>query len=607
MSRHFKAAYRQARFEAALLHEETLASFVAAIGLVPKSDNIDRIRIIVWDWLRGSDRKETQHLLDECQPPVRWATFEKQLSALKKHYDQQSCSLPTDHDYAALGLRKSATINSKSPYPRQLIFLVLKAGLIAVVALTGWRKSEYGFPIKAINQSLNDDKLDQYAFPWRYQVDWVVPKQHGEIRKLREVTFCTVVIAKRLHSLLGATGDQPCLYGYFPIKKTFSESGGPVSSAVQALWGHFVHHYSGFKQLDNWVSWQGFQRAVESGKSMTTAEQRELDQLLAQRSAEEWSNLSVDVNLKEAWRRAREEWPRVELFFASTNRKDKANWLASYRDSTLRSDWIDLLDEYLPDTTKEWLHSISREEIKSGQISRTVTNQLVSETLYPSPHAFRHMWAEAVYRRFDGDAGWMIRSQFKQISRTMWLAYIRDKDNRADHGRAKSQVISSLVHNYLRHQGKGYAGQLHTWLRRLFKITSVLSPQEQEQLAEHLATIEIENIKANPWGYCLLKRRTRHLAKCAEMGEPMRHNASPVLCLSCVHNLMQSGNVEWAVFHVAAHVEALNNPVVPAIFKVSSYELVKNVTRHVRTLNPEHEALPELQLALNTYKASRVV
>ena len=56
--------------------------------------------------------------------------------------------------------------------------------------------------------------------------------------------------------------------------------------------------------------------------------------------------------------------------------------------------------------------------------------RLVADCYYPTPHAFRHMWAEAVYRRFDGDIGWMIRSQFKHITRYMWGDYIRDKENR---------------------------------------------------------------------------------------------------------------------------------------------------------------------------------
>ena len=85
----------------------------------------------------------------------------------------------------------------------------------------------------------------------------------------------------------------------------------------------------------------------------------------------------------------------------------------------------------------------------------------------------------------------------------------------------------------------------------------------------------------------------------------MRHNASPDLCLGCIHNLMQADNVEWSILHIHTHVEALKNPVVPEVFKASSYELVKNVTRHVRTLNPNHEALPELNTVLNNYKLQR--
>jgi hypothetical protein len=68
---------------------------------------------------------------------------------------------------------------------------------------------------------------------------------------------------------------------------------------------------------------------------------------------------------------------------------------------------------------------------------------------------------------------------------------------------------------------------------------------------------------------------------------------------------MQSENVDWVLLHIYTHIEALKNPVVPDIFKVSSYELVKNSTRHVRTLNPKHEALPELQEVLDNYKAAR--
>jgi hypothetical protein len=604
VTHHFKEAYQQARFEAAFLQDETVTSFVRACGLQPSSENTDRMRVILWDWLRRKDKAETQRLLNEGQE-VPWAVFEQQFGVFKRHSAQQNCLVPSGEDYKAFGLVEGGIRSSSSSYPRLLINLVAKAGLTAMVALTGWRRSEFGFPRSAIMRTRNDDKLDQHAFPWRYQVDWYVYKTSGKVRQLREISFSSFLIAEQMQSLLDATDEQPCLYAVKKNKKDPSDSMQQVQHGVRALWGHFVNHYSGFKQLDDWTTWQALQATRDSGNPFTKVEQQEFERLLAQRSAEQWSDLSINTNLKEAWRRARREWPRLELFFSGSTTKDKKDWLVQYCDGTLRPDWQALLDAYLPDNTKEWIFSLPKEELRSNRVPRTVMNNLIEGTLYPSPHAFRHMWAEAVYRRFDGDAGWMIRSQFKHISRAMWLAYVRDKDNRLGHEKAKTQVISSLVHNYLRHQGEGYAGQLHTWLRRLFKITSVLSPEEQEKLANHLATVEIENIKSNPWGYCLLKRRTRSKAKCAEMGEPMRHNASPDLCLGCIHNLMQTENVEWALFHVATHVEALRNPVVPAIFKASSYDLVKNVTRHVRTLNPQHEALAELQGVLDDYKTSR--
>lgn len=127
------------------------------------------------------------------------------------------------------------------------------------------------------------------------------------------------------------------------------------------------------------------------------------------------------------------------------------------------------------------------------EIGRVLSAEILADALYPSPHAFRHMWAESVYRRFDGDAGWMIRSQFKHISQTMWLAYIRDKDNRFEHQRVKLVVIHSLVANFLRHKGEGYTGRMTTLLRRLSQKTKVLTADEQKELAATLATQEIEN------------------------------------------------------------------------------------------------------------------
>lgn len=605
-SSYFESAYRQARLEAALLQSKTLENFVIACGLESSSENIDRMRIVLWDWVRHKNKTETQSLLNQYQN-ISWAVFENQLNELEKYYDDQLFPIPSRDEYQVIGLIKGDVRDAMSSYSLQLRYFVEKAGLTAMAALTGWRRSELGFPLLAIKRTRNNDKLDQYAFPWRYQVDWYVYKTSGKVRQLREISFNTFLIAERMQSLVNGTDEEPCLYAVTRKNINPYDPGTSFDKGVRRLWGHFVNHYEGFKKMDDWSAWQALQEARRTGESLTQVDQQELDRLLTQRSAEQWTQLSIDTNLKEAWRRAREEWPRIEMFLMGSNTIDKKNWLACYRNGTLRSDWHALLDTYLLSNTKNWINSLSQDELKSGYATKGVMNQLIEGTLRPSPHAFRHMWAEAVYRRFDGDAGWMIRSQFKHISQTMWLAYIRDKDNRVVHEKAKTAVISSLVRNYLKNKGKGYAGQMHIWLRRLFNKTSVVMPEEQERLAKHIATIEIENIKASPWGYCLLKRRTKSHAKCAEMGEPMPHNASPDLCLGCIHSLMQTENVEWTLFHVASHVGVLKNPIVPAGLKVASYKLVKNVARQVSAFNPQHEALTELQEVLGEYEASRIL
>lgn len=604
VTNYYQSAYQQARFEYILLKDSTINQFITACGLQESPENIDRMRVILWDWMRRKDKQETQALLKECQPPVSWGMFQQQLTALQNQSNQEPCPLPKEKTYKALGLTANDHLTPYSIYPRQLIRLVASAGMISMVALTGWRKSELGFPRSAIKRSMNSDKLDQYAFPWRYQVDWHVYKTSGKVRQMREISFSTFLIAEKLQLLFNIPDDQPCLYEVIKTKVDPFKSENPVQRQVTNLWRHFVYNYAGFKQLDDWTAFQQLQVKRNEGLSLTHAEQQKLSTLLNQKSEDEWINLQIDNSLKEAWRRTRDEWPRLEFFFWRSTNECKKDWLVHYQNRTLRPDWIILLDKHLSEETKDWVQSLPEEELRLKTATKSVMKNLIENTLYPSSHAFRHMWAEAVYRRFDGDAGWMIRSQFKHISRAMWLAYIRDKDNRFSHQRAKTQVISSLVQNYFKNKGEGYSGQLHSWLRRLFKKTAILTPQEQILYAEKLATVEFQDLKANPWGYCLLKRRTRNKAKCAEMGEPMRHNASPDLCLGCAHNLMQSENVEWSIFHASSHMEALKNPIVPAVFKKPSYKLIKNVTKQVEKMNSQHEALPELIEVLDIYKVS---
>ncbi|MFP3339577.1 hypothetical protein R0J91_16485, partial [Micrococcus sp. SIMBA_131] len=88
------------------------------------------------------------------------------------------------------------------------------------------------------------------------------------------------------------------------------------------------------------------------------------------------------------------------LSFAWTKNSEASDWVLQDRHGVLRSDWAALLDTQLSDETKTWLSSLSDKECKSNAVvGRVLMNELLAEALYPSPHAFRHMWAEAIYRR----------------------------------------------------------------------------------------------------------------------------------------------------------------------------------------------------------------
>ena len=249
---------------------------------------------------------------------------------------------------------------------------------------------------------------------------------------------------------------------------------------------------------------------------------------------------------------------------------------------------------------KDWLNTLSRRDLKISHVARKITSEVMGEGLYPRPHAFRHMWGEAVYRRFDGDAGWLIRSQSSNIAKTMWLAYIRNKDNRGIADSAQQQVINSWSSTI---SPRERVIRCHAQnLRRLMRAMDVKTPESRLRCLISLQTLRL-SIKANPWGYCLLKRRTRHMAKCAkEFGEPNRVNAAPWAVFGLFRQPDAGEQCQWEHLHIALHVAALNNPKVPGIFKRQSFDLVKKVTKNVRAARCSHPALAEIEEALNNFK-----
>lgn len=511
--------------------------------------------------------------------------------------------LPTLAFFENAGIIETGTTSTSLS---KFIMSVEDAGIVQFVALTGWRESEFGFSLYNINIQTNLDFLDQYVHPIRYEIQWIVPKTNGKTKLKREITRSAYRCATQLAALVGAKDDDPCLYSTTVAAKNTKQSSSFIKDAVPRLWKHFVQHYVPFKQLTLLDELQ-FLRAQQASNNLKS---QKLIDLSKRYDEENWERLEQDPMLREAYRRSNDELGRVWFLL---NRDSRRNYIWAYHEGTLTPEHKKLVEMYLSEETKKVIHALRSETEVNAHFTRTVTNELLQDCLYPTPHAFRHMWAEAVLRRFDGDVGWMIRSNFKHISTNMWLAYIRNKNNGRHHERVKRKVISSVVGNYFRKKsvdeagnigefGNDYSGAMNKLLRRLFRNTKIMAINELDKAIDQFALTEIEDIKSNPWGYCVLKKRHQDQAKCAEYGVPQRQNASPAFCLGCSNNLTQSGNLDGILLGINNDMNVLSNPNVPAVFQRASYNTVKNALIHLKKLKADKDIILAVEKALEEFQ-----
>lgn len=514
-----------------------------------------------------------------------------------------SSFIPTQNFYKSNGIEENG---STSTYVHNFLRSVEDAGIILCVAFTGWRESEFGFSLNDFNIQANLDLIDQYAHPIHYEIKWIVPKTNGNTKLEREIIRSVYRCAIQLSTLVGANDNAPCLYSTNALAKDVRNSGYFIKSAVGSLWKHFVLHYTPFKQLELLEELHSLKNKAE----LSYFDSIRCSDLLKQYQDENWGLLDQDVKLKEAHQRAKDEFDRVS-FFLNFDRRRGFIW--KYKEGTLNKEHTALVDQYLSEETKSTILALNSEDEVNQEFTSAVMNEILGDCLYPTPHAFRHMWAEAVYLRFDGDVGWMIRSNFKHISPNMWLAYIRNKNNGHQNERVKRKVASALLRNYIRKRevdnegnvgefGNDYAGAMNSMLRRLFRNTKTWTIDELDKAIDHFALTEIEDIKSNPWGFCILKKRHQNHAKCAELGVPQRQNASPAFCLGCQNNLTQSGNIDGILLGISNDTKVLTNPKIPHIYQRASYTTVKNALVHLKKLKADEAFILKIENVLEGAK-----
>lgn len=458
-------------------------------------------------------------------------------------------------------------------YLNKMSSMIEDAGIIGFVGLTGWRASEYGFSLSNIEIDINPDPLDNQYTPWRFFVRWKVPKTSGNTPLPREITLGCYILAAQLGHLNVADKVDPAIYQARTTKQK-EDSTSEIQKAMSACWADFVNHYSIFNDIE---AWQHLKRK----SSLTEAEKTALQKLESNYRFEE-APMRALMKMKKALSDA---LPRVLLAQNINYEKGFGVCLREYLDGTAPTNIAELFDVHLSKETKAKLRSGEVELDLAGV--RFVRGEFLGDAVYATAHAFRHIFAEAVLRRYRGDVGRFIRSHFKHLDERFFMAYLRDKEYRVIQQIATRHVINSIVRFHIdsiEDEHREYAGGVDRFLSKAVGITHVYSDEERKEKLAQATVKRVLAIKSNPWASCLLRDGTQQNAKCSVNGEPQRQNAGPRLCLGCLNADIAAGNYNGIVIYTKQDVAACRNPELPWFIKEPNYHTVTLALKRVEEL-----------------------
>ncbi|MCC9660704.1 hypothetical protein LPA49_08995 [Pseudoalteromonas sp. MB41] len=592
-----------------ILKDASVREIAQQIGIDTKNEryhhnaDIERLRNILYFLTDDEDYPELSNV-------VKNSNFDTSIQELEEIIARMSARVPAPELPTSSYIKQFVGEYFERNSSRDVLnFIrkVQKAGQTCIMAFTGWRRSEFGFPVSSISSKLNHDVLDQYALPYRHNIHWHIFKTQRGTSLDREITQRTYELIRSMTNFHCPLEHEPAIYSEtYNIKQdptSKNVSSNKMADACNANWYNFAQHYKPFKVLNEISLFNELRNKVPLSESEAIL----FKSLSAHQHSEEWSYVINNPLLSEVKKRIEKELPVVSFMQTRTDISVKKGALEQYqrylqnKKHHLDVRVLKIYEEHLPSAIKDRIAQSSIKELR--EINKELTHFLYSECLYPTPHAFRHMWAEAVFRRFDGDAGWMIRSNFKHISESMWVAYIANKTDVNIHQQLKVNIASSLMKNWLRNKGVKTSGKYHTFLKRLFKNTSITSFQAADSLIDKISETDVISVKANPWGYCINRFTTTSFAKCAEDGEAKPRNAKPDLCLGCINFMTDKTNVDYIIEQSWQHIDLLRSDYVRDIPKPlvdTSISFVSNAKKRISELSPNHKILEEYNQALQT-------
>jgi hypothetical protein len=537
----FRNAYKKNTMLFLLFKLGSVRHFVKFIGISERYDAQEFVRCLFFVEVFGTQGGKTKKSIwaeYEAAAKVQGEHFSVSLndfeSSLKDFIVSNVPTLPGDQE----SLRKY--LFDKTDYLLDVFSLTREAGkrnldvickkvrqvgALCFLGATGWRRSEFDFTFSDIKISNNHDALDNFYTPWRFHIHWLVPKTNGNSKTMREITSATYILLSQIASI---NNDRP--------EKPILGNGSFIYEASKLLWSDFIQNYNLFHD-----------------EHVDDKEQLQ----------------SIDY-VKEEVQGA---FPIYQLTQSPDGFK---NILSQYSSGGISAENRKLLNENLPAKILELLLSPDI-ELTDKNIA-AVKRSLLKEVKYPSPHAFRHIWAEAVLMRYRGPVGSFIRANFQHMDDRFFMAYLRDKDMKLINQNAERAFISWVSQQYADF-GRDVFGETVSQLPRFIELlvgnTSVLSHDAYLNKVGSIADSCIESVKANPWGTCIRRSGTDFRAACSKNGVPHTHNASPNLCLSCTNVDITKANLRGIMVYTRQEVEACLNPNLPANLKARYLDTIK--------------------------------
>ncbi|MBG9994428.1 hypothetical protein I6F50_05080 [Pseudoalteromonas sp. NZS127_1] len=431
---------------------------------------------------------------------------------------------------------------------------IVHAMTTLVAAWLGYRKSEFGFPLNAIQIEPNIDILDSSHIPFRFKLSWLVPKTHGKTKIKREITSQCYQIAAQLSNLFSASGGTPCLYECGAGKKVTNQSEMFIERRVKANWQDFVHSYQPFNDA--------LKLELLNSKnvgSMNSDELKDFDRLRHMydpRSARYKHLLSTAKEVKRDWTRL-----SCTSFSSARAQKDFKASIKSFISVGFTHNELHqkLIETNFSEKTKKLLRSGT--VVLDNKAMNDIVNELLVGVRYPSSHALRHIWAEAVLTRYHGDIGAVIQHQFCHLDSSFFMAYLRNKDVRGLMKGASQRYLNSIVDSLLIDSdkvGQEYIGGFAHYVKKAVALTKPVSVDEFNTLRSSINE-RIISIQPSIFAICIPRDSGEIRAKCAKFGSINPQDAKPEFCLNCTNAVITSGNLRgiWTTIQPMVK-EALN-------------------------------------------------